>query len=58
MAEKTYLVRLKSPGLGPKQVVAAKAEIQEEHLVFIDSNGRLAGLFLLELVESCHVLAD
>lgn len=58
MAEKTYLVRFKSPGLGPQQVVAAKAEIQEEHLVFVSSDGKLAALFLMEIVEGWNVLAD
>jgi hypothetical protein len=58
MAEKTYLVRFKLAGLGPQQVVAAKAEIQEDHLVFINSDGKLAALFLVEIVESWNVLAN
>jgi hypothetical protein len=58
MAEKTYLVRLKPPSLALQQVVAAKAEIQEEHLVFVNSDGKLTALFLMELVESWNVLAD
>ncbi len=58
MTDKTYLVRLKSRGLGPQQVVAAKAKIQEDHLVFINSDGKLAALFLMEIVESWIVLAD
>jgi hypothetical protein len=57
MADKTYLVRLKSPGLGPQRVVAAKAEIQEDHLVFVKSDGKLAALFLLEIVECWSLLA-
>jgi hypothetical protein len=52
MDEKTFLVRLKAPSLGLQQVVAARAEIQEDHLVFVHSDGRLAALFLLDLVES------
>ena len=52
MADKTYLVRLKVSSLALQQVTAARCEIQGEHVVFIDSRGRLAGLFLLELVES------
>ena len=52
MAEKTYLVRFK-PGGGPSQLVmAASAEIQDEHLVLLDTNGKLAALFLMETVES------
>ena len=58
MAEKTYLVRLKPPSLALQQVVAAKAEIQEDHLVFINSDGKLAALFLMEIVEGWNVLAD
>lgn len=57
MADKTYLVRLKPPSLALQQVVAAKAEIQEGHLVFINSDGKLAALFLVEIVESWDVLA-
>jgi hypothetical protein len=52
MAEKTYLVRLKPPDLAIQQVVAVGAQIQGEHLVFVDSSGKLAGLFHLDLVES------
>jgi hypothetical protein len=58
MADKTYLVRLKSPNLALQQVVATRAEIQEEHLVFVSSDGKLAALFLMEMVESWNVLAD
>ena len=58
MIQKTYLVRLKPPSLAFQQVTASKAEIQGDHLVFVDSNGKLAGLFLLELVESWTVLVD
>ena len=52
MADKTYLVRLKVTSFALQQVTAARCEIQGEHVVFIDSRGRLAGLFLMELVES------
>jgi hypothetical protein len=33
-------------------VIAASAEIHGEHLIFLRSNGSLAALFLLEIVES------
>jgi hypothetical protein len=56
MAETTYLVRLKPPSRALQQVAAARFEIQEEHLVFVDAKGKLAGLFLMELVESWNVL--
>jgi hypothetical protein len=57
MADKTYLVRLKPPSLALQQAVAAKAEIQEGHLVFINSDGKPAALFLVEIIESWNVLA-
>jgi hypothetical protein len=52
MADKTYLVRLKPPRRDIYWVVAASAEIQGEHLVFLDSKGKLLILVLLEIVES------
>jgi hypothetical protein len=52
MGDKTYLVRLKRPDMAIQQVVAVGAQIQGEHLVFVNSSGKLAGLFLLDLVES------
>jgi hypothetical protein len=58
MAEKTFLVRLKPPSLALQQVVAARAEIQEDHLVFVNSDGKLAALVLTEIVEGWNVLAD
>jgi len=58
MTQKTYLVRLKPPNLSLQQVVAVKAEIQDEHLVFLNSDGNLAALFLIELVESWNELSD
>jgi hypothetical protein len=33
-------------------VIAASAEIHGEHLVFLRSDGRLAALIVLEIVES------
>ena len=58
MAEKTYLVRLRPPSLALQQVTASRFEIQDEHLVFVDALGKLAGFFLLELVESWNALED
>lgn len=46
------------PSLALQQVVAAKAEIQEDHLVFVKSDGKLAALFLMEIAEGWNVLAD
>jgi hypothetical protein len=52
MADKIYLLRFRPPILGTVTVVAARAEIQGEHLVLLNSDGELAALYLLDLVES------
>jgi hypothetical protein len=54
MADKTFLIRFKSATyLSPQPVLADRAEIRGEHLVLLDSNGKLLALFLLDVVESC-----
>jgi hypothetical protein len=52
MPNKAYLVRFKKAGLPPELVVAETTEFQGEHLVFLRSDGSLAALFVLEIVES------
>ena len=52
MADKTYLVRLKPPQRDIYWVTAESAEIQGEHLVFLNPKGKLLVLILLEIVES------
>jgi hypothetical protein len=52
MSDKLYLIRLKASELICHAVIAARAEIHGEHLVFLRSEGRLAALFLLEIVEN------
>jgi hypothetical protein len=52
MLDKTYLIRFKPSDLSPHVVIAANAEIHGEHLVFLRSDGSLAGLFVLEVVKS------
>jgi hypothetical protein len=52
MPDKTYLIRFKCSHLGPHLVTAASAEIHGEHLVFLRSDGSLAALFVLDIVES------
>jgi hypothetical protein len=52
MTDKNYLVRLKPRELGVHVVVAASAEIHGEHIVLLNSDGKLAALFLLEIVEN------
>jgi hypothetical protein len=56
MAEQVYLVTLKAPGYAIQQVVAARYEVRGEHLAFINAEGRLAALFLMEMVLSWIVL--
>ena len=49
---KTFIVKFKPPQLSLLTVVAESAEIQGDHLVLINSQGELAGLFLFDVVES------
>jgi hypothetical protein len=58
MADKTYLVRLKPPQRDVYCVIAVSVEIHGEHLVFLNSNGKLLVLILLEIVESWTESAD
>jgi hypothetical protein len=50
--DKTYLVRMKVPNGALHHVRAATAEFHGEHLVLLDSQGKLAAMFLMETVES------
>jgi hypothetical protein len=50
MAKRSFLIKSK-PGI-LHLVIADKAEIQDENLVFLDSEGKLVALFLMEVVES------
>jgi hypothetical protein len=52
MTDKTFLVRLKQADLHSHLVIAANAEIHGEHLVFLRSDGSLAALFVLEVIQS------
>jgi hypothetical protein len=52
MCDKTYLIRFKRSDVSLHLLIAARAEIHGEHLVFLRSDGRLAALFVLEIVES------
>jgi hypothetical protein len=56
MVEKTYLVALKSPNPPLQQVVAATVEVHGEHLAFLTTDGKLAALFLLDIVQSWNVI--
>ncbi len=53
MTNKTFLIQFKSAiFLSPQPVLAERAEIRGEHLVLLDSKGKLTALFLLDIVES------
>jgi hypothetical protein len=52
MSDKTYLIRFKHPALGIRSVTAASAEIHGEHIALLNSKGKLAALFLTEVVDS------
>ncbi len=56
MTEKTYLVRFKPREIGLQTVIAARAEIHGDHIALLNSEGKLAALFLMEIVESWSVL--
>jgi hypothetical protein len=58
MTDKTYLVQFKPAGISLQLVVAERAQIYDEHLVFLNAKGEVAGLFLLETVESWSELSD
>jgi hypothetical protein len=58
MASKTYLVRFKPPEISTQVVHAERAQINGEHLVFLNSKGELAALFLMEIVEDWSELSD
>jgi hypothetical protein len=52
MPGKGWLIRFRQSDLTTQLVAAARAEIHNEHLLFLRSDGGLAALFLLEIVES------
>jgi hypothetical protein len=56
MIFKTYLVCCKTPEISTQSVVAASCDVYGEHLVFLNSKGELAAVFLLEIVESWSVV--
>jgi hypothetical protein len=59
MASKTYVVKFKPSALGDTHtVIGSTVEIHHEHLVFCDSEGKLAALFLVEIVESWSELPN
>jgi hypothetical protein len=58
MTDKAYLVRFKPREIGLQIVIAARAEIHGEHIALLDSKGKVAALFMVEMVESWSVLGN
>jgi hypothetical protein len=52
MADSAYLVRFKGADSPPELVIAERIEVHGEHLVFLRSDGSLAALFVLEVIET------
>jgi hypothetical protein len=50
--DKTYIIRFKTPDIATDAVVAARVEVNGEHLAFLNSKGELAALLRFEVVES------
>jgi hypothetical protein len=53
-----FLVRFRSPKQTLYYVAASTVEIQGDHLVFVNSKGRLAASFVMDLVCSWNVLSQ
>jgi hypothetical protein len=51
MVDRAYLVRFKGADPPPELVIAESIEFHGEHLVFLRSDGSLAALFVLDIVE-------
>jgi len=47
-----YIVRFKNPNISTQPVIACRAEIQGDHVVMHDAEGRLVALFWMAIVES------
>jgi hypothetical protein len=52
MADRTFLIRFRSPELSTQHVIASHAQIQGDHLVLFDAQGKLAARLSLDVVES------
>ncbi len=52
MSDITYLVEFRTPDLGAECVTASQVEVRGEHLLLLDSDGRLAAVYMLENVKS------
>jgi hypothetical protein len=52
MPNKTYVVRFRPPSDAVQHVLAAGIQIIGEHLVMVDSHGKLAAIFSQDLIQS------
>jgi hypothetical protein len=57
MVDQTHLVALKPPSQAVQHVVATTVEVHGEHLVFLNAEGKLAALFMMEIVQSWNVIS-
>jgi hypothetical protein len=58
MPDKVFLVRMKVPSGALHHVRAATVDFYGEHLAFLNPEGKLAALFLMEIVESWNEIND
>jgi hypothetical protein len=56
MVDHSYRVRLKTQTV--QHVIASSVQLYGDHLVFVNSNGQLAALFLKDLVHSWNMLPN
>jgi hypothetical protein len=56
MADQVFFVVLNSSKYAVQHVLAARYEIRGEHLAFINTEGGLEALFLIETIQSWNVL--
>jgi hypothetical protein len=55
--EKLFIVRFEPTGMKPQTFLASSAEIHGEHLVLMNSQGKLVAMFLFEVVQSWSTVA-
>jgi hypothetical protein len=56
MVDRSYQVRLRTRTV--QHVIASAVQLHGDHLVFVNSNGQLAALFLKDLVISWKMLPN
>jgi hypothetical protein len=52
MSDRAYLIRFKETKFPPDLIVAVNVELHGEHVAFLRSDGTLAALLMLEIVDS------